>query len=153
MATIRLHQTTTSTPEQYVAGLTDFRPGRSKLFGNSADAYLKVHHRGGSQADVTEGSGGIWERLNYDWSDPNRVVLTTTDSNTWGGRSGHTYTFTRKPDGTTDIDVVVVREGKNIRGRLLGFVLGTVGTRVLEKAFENSVKAIAARNDTAGSAR
>jgi hypothetical protein len=112
MSTIHLHQTTTLTPEQYVAGLTDFGPGRSKLFGNSADEYLKVHDRGPTQADVTEGSGGIWERLHYDWSDPNRVVLTTTDSNTWGGASGHTYTFTRKPDGTTDIDVVVVREAR-----------------------------------------
>src|ERR1700736_2001559 len=138
MSTIHLHQTTTSTPEQYVAGLTDFGPGRSKLFGNSADEYLKVHNRGPSQADVTEGSGGIWERLHYDWSDPNHVVLTTTDSNTWGGASGHTYTFTRRPDGLTDIDVVVVREGKNLKGRLLGVVLGTIGTRVLKKAFENS---------------
>lgn len=152
MSTIHLHQTTTSTPEQYVAGLTDFGPGRSKLFANSADAYLKVNHRGGSQADVTDGSGGIWERLHYDWSDPNRVVLTTTDSNTWAAGSGHIYTFTRKPNGMTDIDVVVIREGKNIRGRLLGFVLGTVGTRVLEKAFESSVKAIEARNSKAGSA-
>jgi hypothetical protein len=59
MSTIHLHRTTTSTPEQYVAGLTDFGPGRSKLFGNSADAYLKVHHKGASQADVTEGSAGI----------------------------------------------------------------------------------------------
>ena len=70
MSTIHLHQTTTSTPEQYIAGLTDFGPGRSKLFGNSADEYLKVHDLGPSQADVTEGSGGIWERLHYDWSDP-----------------------------------------------------------------------------------
>ena len=146
MSTIHLHQTTTSTPEQYLAGLTDFGPGRSKLFGNSADAYLKVHQRGGSQADVTEGSGGIWERLHYDWSDPNRVVLTTTDSNTWGGASGHTYTFRRQPDGTTAIDVVVVRDGKNLKGRLLGFVLGTVGRRVLERAFEKSVKAIEERS-------
>ena len=46
MSTIHLHRTTTATPEQYVAGLTDFGPGRSKLFGNSADEYLKVHHRG-----------------------------------------------------------------------------------------------------------
>jgi hypothetical protein len=126
MSTIHLRRTTTATPEQYVAGLTDFVPGRSKLFGNSADAYLKVHHREGSQADVTEGSGGIWERLHYDWSDPNRVVLTTTDSNVWGGASGHIYTFTRRPNGTTDIDVVVIRDGKNLTGRLLGFVLGTV---------------------------
>jgi hypothetical protein len=149
MSTIHLHRTTTSTPEQYVARLTDFGPGRSKLFGNSADAYLKVHHKGASQADVTEGSAGIWERLHYDWSDPSHVVLTTTDSNVWGGASGHTYTFTRRPDGATDIDVVVVRDGKNVRGWLLGLVLGTVGKRVLERAFENSVKAVEMRNGTA----
>src|ERR1700709_1022552 len=147
MSRIHLHQTTTSTPEQYVAGLTDFGPGRSKLFGNSADAYLRVHHRGRSHAAVPEGWGGIWDRLHYDWSDPNRVVLTTIDSNVWGGASGHTYTFTRQPNGTTDIDVVVIREGKNLIGRLLGFVLGTIGKRVLEKAFENSVKAIEARGN------
>ena len=149
MSTINLHQTTTSTPEEYVAALTDFGPGRSRLFANSADEYLKVHHRGRSQADVTEGSEGIWERLHYDWSDPNRVVLTTTDSNLWGGASGHTYTFTRQPNGTTDIDVKVVRDGKNLKGWVLGFVLGTIGRSVLERAFENSVKAIEVRNSAA----
>ena len=145
MATIYLHQTTTLTPEQYIAGLTDFGPGRSNLFGNSADDYLKVHQLGISQADVTEGSGGVWERLHYDWSDPNHVVLTTTDSNIWGGASGHTYTFTRQPNGLTDINVEVVREGKNFKGRLLGFVLRTIGKSVLEKAFVDSVKTIEIR--------
>jgi hypothetical protein len=146
MSTIHLHRTTTLTPEQYIAGLTDFGPGRSKVFGNSADNYLKVHSQGGSQADVTEGSGGIWERLHYDWSNPNHVVLTTTDSNIWGGASGHTYNFTRRPDGKMDIDVAVVRDGKNLKGYFFAFVLKTVGRSVLEKAFENSVKALEARN-------
>ena len=62
MSTIHLHQTTTATPEQFIAGLTDFGPGRSKLFGNSADGYLKVHDRGPHEADVTEGSVGVWQR-------------------------------------------------------------------------------------------
>lgn len=145
MSTIRLHQTTTLTPEQYVAGLTNFGPGRSRLFGNSADEYLKVHHLGRSEADVTEGSGGVWERLHYDWSDPDHVVLTTTDSNLWDGASGHTYTFKRRSDGKTDIDVLVVRDGKNIGGWILGFVLRTVGRGVLSRAFENSIKAIEGR--------
>ena len=144
------HQTTTATPEQYVAGLTDFGPGRAELFDNSADGYLKVHSLGTSEADVTEGSGGVWERLRYDWSDPNRVVLTTTDSNAWGGASGHTYTFTRHSNGTTDIDADVVREGKNFKGRVLGLVLRTVGRGVLEKAFKNSVTAIENRNGPVG---
>src|SRR4030095_5991672 len=128
----------------YVAGLTDFGPGRSKLFGNSADDYLKVHCRSRTEADITEGSGGIWARLHYDCSDPNHVVLPTTDSNLWGGASGHIYNFTRRPNGMTDIDATVVREGKNLKGRMLGFVLRTVGKSVLETAFKNSVKAIEA---------
>jgi hypothetical protein len=146
MSTIHLHQTTTATPGQFLAGLTDFGPGRSELFGNSADSYLKVHDRGPHEADVTEGSAGIWERLHYDWSDPSRVVMTTTDSNVWGGRSGHTYTFTRKPDGTTEVDVVVIREGKNVKGHLLGALIGTGGKRVLAKALAKTAKAIEARN-------
>ena len=147
MSTIHFHQTTTATPEQFIAGLTDFGPGRSKLFPNSADVDLHVHHRGAHDADVTEGSGGIWERLHYDWSDPNRVKLTTTDSNTWGGASGYTYTFSHPGNGTTDVDLVVVREGKNLKGRVLGVVLGTVGKSVLRKAFVHSVKAIEARSN------
>ena len=145
MATIHFHQTTTATPEQFIAGLTDFGPGRSELFKNSADDYLQVRGLGAQWADVTEGSGGVWERLNYDWSNPHHVVLTTTDSNLFGGASGHTYTLTPQPDGTTDIDVALVREGKNLKGRIVAGVLGTVGKRSLAKAFANSVKAIEAR--------
>jgi len=145
MSTIHMHLTTTATPEQFVAGLTDFGPGRSKLFPNSADSDLQVHSKSATEADVTEGSSGVWERLHYDWSDPNRVVLKTTDSNAWGGDSGHTYTLKRNADGTTDIDYVVVREGKNLKGRFLGVVLGSVGKSRLERAFETAVKAIEAR--------
>ena len=147
-ASFHFHETTTATPEQYVAGLTDFGPGRAELFGNSADDYLEVHSMGATEADVTEGSAGVWERLHYDWSDPKRAVATTTDSNAWGGDSGHTYTFTRNPDGTTDIDYVVVRDGKNLKGRFLELVFRTVGKGKLEKAFAESVKAIEARHAT-----
>jgi hypothetical protein len=150
MATLRYHEHTTATPEQIVAGVTDFGPGRSQLFPRSADGYLKVHSQSATEADVTEGSGGIWERLHYDWSDPNKIVMTTTDSNTWGGRSSHTYTFTRKADGTTDVDAVVIRDGKNLKGRLLGIVIGTIGRGALAKAFANTIKAIEARNAPAG---
>jgi hypothetical protein len=148
MSTIHFHEMTSSTPEQFIAGLTDFGPGRSKLFSNSADSYLKVHHRGTHDADVTEGSGGVWERLHYDWSDPNHVKLTTTDSNVFGGASGYNYTIARGPNGITDVDVVIVREGKNFKGRVLSGVLGTIGKRSLAKAFTNSVKAIEARSGT-----
>jgi len=146
MSTIHLTKTTTATPEQLVAGITDFGPGRQKLFPASADDQLKVHHRDATHADVTEGSGGIWERLEYDWSDPRRIVMRTVDSNIWGGASGHTYTITQRPDGLTQLDAVVVRDGKNLKGKITGFLLGTVAKGQLDKALGRTVKAIEARN-------
>ena len=153
MPTFHFEAATSSTPEQFIAGLTDFGPGRKELFENSADDDLTVHDKGPTEADVTEGSGGIWERLQYDWSDPNHVVLTTTDSNAWANGPSHTYDLTRQPDGTTEVDYVVVRNGKNLKGRFLGVVLGTVGKGRLKGAFEKAVKAIEARNDGAGAAQ
>ena len=50
----------------------------------------------------------------------------------WGGASSYTYTFTPQSNGMTDIDMVVVRDGKNFKGRVLGFVLSTIGKSVLE---------------------
>ncbi|MGH2938717.1 MAG: hypothetical protein ACRDPE_11430 [Solirubrobacterales bacterium] len=150
MATLHFTATTTSTPEQFVAGLTDFGPGRKEIFENSTDDELKVHSQGPTEADVTEGSSGIWERLHYDWSDPDRVVLNTTDSNTWSNKSSHTYTFKAGPEGKTEVDYIVVRDGKTLKGHVLGFVLDTVGKGRLKKAFDGAVKAIEARGGEPG---
>ena len=147
MATVHFKETTTSTPEQFIAALTDFGPGRSEIFPNSADGYLKVHDQGPGYADVTEGSKGVWERLHYDWSDPRRITMVTTDSNLWGRHSGHTYTLTPRSDGTTDVDAVVVREGKNLKGRLFEILLAIGGKRVLGQALATTVKAVEARSD------
>ncbi|MGC5311821.1 hypothetical protein [Micromonospora zamorensis] len=127
--------------------MIDFGPGRSKVFGATSDELLTVHEQGPTSADVTEGTKSAWERLRYDWSDPHRVIMKTIDSNLWGGASGHTYTIKRNADGTTDVDAVVVREGKNAKGRVTGFLLGTVAKGALAKALANTVKAIEARNN------
>ncbi|RZU11130.1 hypothetical protein EV645_6288 [Kribbella rubisoli] len=52
MTTIQFTETTTSTLDQFVAALTDFRPGRAKIFANSHDDYLKVHDEGPGYAEV-----------------------------------------------------------------------------------------------------
>jgi hypothetical protein len=134
-----------------VAGLCRRRYRTGPAFSGRHERF---HGRPASQqsADVTEGWGGIWERLHYDWSDPNRVTLTTTDSNTWAGASGYVYTLSPRPDGTTNVDVVIVREGKNFKGRVLAAVLATIGKGVIRKAFVHSVKAIETRSDASTSA-
>ena len=146
MTTVHLRAHARVTPEQFVAALTDFGPGRSQTFGNSADADLKVHSVSQDHADVTEGSHGIWERMTYDWSNPSHVTLTTTDSNMWGGHSSHTYDLAPTSDGGTDVDYTIVREGKNLRGRLVGAVLSVGGKGIVTRAFQDSVKSIDSRN-------
>lgn len=146
MSTLHFTRTTTATPEQLLAALTDFGPGRQEIFPNSHDDDLVVHELGEHFADVTEGSYGIWERLRYGWSDPNRVVMTTTDSNTWGRNSGHTYSFTPLADGTTRVDVHVLREGKNLQGKLLGSLAGLLGNRFLGRTIDRTIAAVEARN-------
>jgi hypothetical protein len=75
--------------------------------------------------------------------------MKTTESNTWGGRSGHSYALTEEPDGTTAIDVTVVRDGKNLKGHALGALLGVAGKRVLGGELAKTVKAIEARDQGA----
>jgi hypothetical protein len=81
MSTLHLHQTTTATPEQFLAALTDFGPDRSTIFPNSQDQHLQVHSRSATDADVTECTGWVWERLHYDLSDFIFIVIIDTDSN------------------------------------------------------------------------
>jgi hypothetical protein len=129
LSTIHLHQTTTSTPRQYVAGL-DSGPGRSKLFWQQR----RRSPKGASTRPLRRRRDGRLRRqlgtlaLRLIRSQPRRPH--DSDSNLWGGASSHTYTFTRRPGGLTDIDLIVVRKGKD----LIGWVLGTIGKGVLRKA-------------------
>ena len=151
MRSYHLHENTTATPEQLLEAITDFGPGRQEIFGNSATKFLQVHDLGPDHADVTEGTGKhgeavSWERLAYDWSDPRRVTMKVLDSNLFSNASAHTYSITPRSDGTTDLDVDVVREGKNVKGRVISFVVSTIGKPSLAKALHQTVKAVEARN-------
>jgi hypothetical protein len=104
---------------------------------------VKVNARGDTWADVTEGSaGGVWERLRYDWSQPQVMRLTTLDSDIWGLGSGWTYTLAARPDGGTDVDLVVARRGRNIRGRVAAGLVALAGRRVLGRDLRRTLRAI-----------
>jgi hypothetical protein len=101
----------------------------------------------GSTRGRDGGGGGAWERLHYDWSDTRRVVMTTTDSDACGGKSGHVYSFTPRPNGTSRVDVTVVGDGKSFKGAYFAVLFKLVGQKVLGGAFEKTVAAIEARTE------
>ena len=63
MTTLTFSRTTSATPEQFLAALTDFGPGRSELFANSADDYLEVHDQGPDKPDLLPETSGAGVRL------------------------------------------------------------------------------------------
>jgi hypothetical protein len=139
MPTVHIHESTTVPPDRFVAALTDFGPGRDEIFRNS---HAKVHASGDTWADVTEGASVGWERLRYDWSQPNVVRLTTTDSNVWGTGSNWVYTLTPRVDGGTDIDLVLERKGRNARGRLGAGLMAVGGKSLVGGDLRRTIKAI-----------
>lgn len=149
MTTIDVTERTSAPPEQFLDALTDFGPHRSQVWTNSKPEFLVVHERGDTWADVTEGSkagGAVWERLRYDWSDPTDIVLTTTDSNIWGNGSGHRYTLTQTADGSTSVHAVVVRNGINFKGRMIGALLVVLGRTFIRRGLRTTLRAIETRS-------
>lgn len=131
MPAFEFTETTSAPADRVLAALIDFGPGRSERFPNSAEKHLQVRRTGETTAEVTEGSSGVWETLRYDWTDPHDVRLRTIDSNAWGGASGHRWQLTPVAGGGTRVHVTVIREPKNLRGRMTAGLLRVIGKRLI----------------------
>jgi hypothetical protein len=143
MATVHVKQSTTVPPDRFIAALTNFGPGRGEIFAYSQEDSVRVNSRGDAWADVTEGSaGGVWERLRYDWSQAGVVRLSTVDSDIWAVGSGWTYTLASRPDGGTDVDLVVVRRGRNVRGRVAAGLVALAGGWLLGRDLRRTLRAV-----------
>jgi hypothetical protein len=127
-------------PAQILEVLTDFGPNRAKAWPGVDDAHLTVHDQGPSYADVTEGNKIGWERETYNWdAETGTVSAVTTDSNLWGPGSRWDYKLTPHDGGTT-LDITLTRNGKGIKGKLIGGVVGVVGKRMTKMSFEQALK-------------
>jgi hypothetical protein len=117
------------TCEAFVAALTDFSEHRQRAFPNSDSSFLDVHDRGEAWAEVTEGSkvtGGIWQRLRYDWSTPGQVRLDVQDGNVFGRGGWWLYRFAPNGGGCR-IHLTVHRVPNSTKARLLDLVLRFYG--------------------------
>jgi hypothetical protein len=148
MPSIRITGKTSVSPEQFVASLKDFGPTRSTAWGNSQPGFLVVHDQGSTWAEVTEGSnffGGVWERLHYDWSEPNTIILRTLDSNVWSNKSSWRYELSEAPDGSgTTIKYTIARFGHNKKAYIILILMSLVGKPVLTRNFHRTLRTIEA---------
>lgn len=147
MATVHFSLETKLAPAQVMAGLTDFRPSRAEVWPNVDHDHFKLHDDGPGWAEVTEGSsvaGGVWERERYTWdSAAGMVTVETVDSNTWGRGSRWDYRLLPAGGGTR-VEVTVVRNPLNWKGRLIALGLAVMGTRLLRTQMRQALARIAA---------
>jgi hypothetical protein len=143
MPTIHFELESRLAPEAVLAALTDFSPSRAEVWPNIDSDHFKLHGQGPGWAEVTEGSavaGGVWERERYSWdAGAGTVAVETLDSNTWGPGSRWDYRLTPGMSGGTRIEVTAVRNGKGVKGGLIGVLLSLAGTGMIRSQLEQAL--------------
>lgn len=130
MPTVHVVDQTPVSPERVLESARDFSARRAELWPDVHVEHLQVHESGEKFAVVTEGNpwpiGYVWERLRYDWSEPERLRGTVIDSNIF--KPGSTWEIRATPtdDGGSRVEVIGVRHLRGVKGRLLAplFPLG-----------------------------
>ena len=138
IATIEVTETTTVPAERVLAAASDFSARRFDVFPAVSDTHTTVHTLGTTTADVAEGTRlgpvVLWERCDYDWSQPGRVIATVTDSNVYAV-PGSAWTITAAPAGGETRVVMTWTRGfrRGPLGRFMGTMYRTIGRRSFTK--------------------
>ena len=134
MPTVHVSVVTSLGPREAIRRLSDFGPKRAEIWPNIAADNVKVHEQGPDWADVTEGNRFAWERERYKWNtEAGTVSSVTTDSNVWQAGPAWSYLIMPQPDGSR-VEVTARREGKGVRGKIVGALLSIVGKRMIRSS-------------------
>jgi len=114
---VRVSEHSELPPEIVLAAARDFSDRRAEMWPDVHVEYLEVHEVGVDHTEVTEGNpwpiGYVWERLRYDWSDPQALRGTVIDSNLF--KPGSTWELWATPeDGGSRVEIRALR---HLRGR------------------------------------
>jgi hypothetical protein len=140
MSIVQVSLFTSQTPDQVLRILTDFGPSRAGAWAGVDDDHLLVHDEGPGWADVTEGNKVGWERERYSWdAAAGTVTAVTTESNLWGPGSRWDYQITPR-EGGSQVDVTVHRNGKGVKGKLIGALLPLIGKGMIKSSISGALE-------------
>jgi hypothetical protein len=132
MATVRVRIDSALPYDRFVFAARDFSPRRMDVFPAVRADEFTVHAQAGTTADVTEGTpAGIginWERCDYDWTEPGRVVATVTDSNVYMVPDSLWELTATPTEGGSRVEMTWIRRFRRTpRGLIFGTLFRLVG--------------------------
>jgi hypothetical protein len=117
MPRVRVTEHSELPPDVVLVAARDFTDQRADMWPDVHVEYFHVHEIGESYAEVTEGNpwpiGYVWERLRYDWTDPNALRGRVIDSNLFKPRSTWELWAFPEENGSR----VEIRAVRHLRGR------------------------------------
>ena len=134
---------TTATPAQVVELMTDFSPSRAQRWPASSVDAFEVYRIGDTDADIREGQDfpKLWAKWHYDWSGPNSVTLTITESDAL--EPGGFMSLTAAPrDGGSAVHGVWQQTSKSVRGLLAVTMMRFIGPRFLSSYYKKVYDAL-----------
>ncbi len=123
MAALELEVETSLGTDEVRAALLDFSERRPDIWPDLEPSLYEVHSVGEASADVTEGSKmpgmTIWAREAYDWSSPDTIRWTVTESNFCTPGSYVAATLRPRDGGGTRMHVEWDRTGTTFKGKFI----------------------------------
>ena len=143
MAKVELDVETSLPPERVRDALLDFSERRPEIWPGIEPSLYEVYSVGDTTADIKEGSKmpgmTVWAREHYDWSDPQTVRWTVSESNFCTPGSYVAATLHPLESGGTRVHIEWDRTGTTATGkfavRMIRLTKGRPVAASMKKAF------------------
>lgn len=123
MAALGMDVETSLSPDEVREALLDFSERRPDIWPDLERGLYEVHSVSETSADVKEGSKmpgmTIWARESYDWSSPDTIRWTVTESNFCTPGSYVAATLHPRDDGGTRVHIEWDRTGTTVMGKVI----------------------------------
>ncbi|HCP62205.1 MAG TPA: hypothetical protein DIU14_07035 [Actinobacteria bacterium] len=147
VATIDIDIDTTLPPERVMAAMLDFTPNRTKIWRGLAPEIYEVYEVGETTAEIREGNVKpvrVWAREHYDWSKPNKVTWTVTESNFCNPGSFVSMDVAPNGTGGSKIHLHWDRTGSTLKGKFMVRMMKLTKGKLIKESVATNLARLAA---------
>jgi hypothetical protein len=146
MPRLELDVETSLPPERVREALLDFSERRPEIWPSIEPSLYEVYSVGETSADIREGTKlpftRIWANEHYDWSTPDTIRWTVTESNFSAPGSYVAATLHPRDGGGTRVHIEWERTGSTFLGRLLIRLIALTRGKPLASSMKKTLRGL-----------